>query len=92
MARVGASSPPPSTGQRSTTDGVFTAAEAEAFLAANQLSITSGKLGKALEQLSSGQRINRSADDAAGLAISEKMRSLIRGLQQGSRNGQEASR
>ena len=60
-----------------------------AINAQRNLSITSGKLGKALEQLSSGQRINRSADDAAGLAISEKMRSLIRGLQQGSRNGQD---
>ena len=57
--------------------------------AQRNLSITSGKLGRALEQLSSGQRINRSADDAAGLAISGKMRSIIRGLQQGSRNGQD---
>ena len=60
-----------------------------AINAQRNLSITSGKLGKALEQLSSGQRINRSADDAAGLAISEKMHSLIRGLEQGSRNGQD---
>lgn len=60
-----------------------------AINAQRNLSVTGGKLGKALEQLSSGQRINRSADDAAGLAISEKMRSLIRGLQQGSRNGQD---
>jgi len=47
------------------------------------------KMGKTLEKLSSGLRINRAADDAAGLAISEKMRSQIRGLQQGSRNGQD---
>ena len=60
-----------------------------AINAQRNLSVTSGKLGKALEQLSSGSRINRSADDAAGLAISEKMRSLIRGLHQGARNGQD---
>ena len=40
--------------------------------------------GKAMEKLSSGLRINRAADDAAGLAISEKMRSQIRGLNQAS--------
>jgi len=44
---------------------------------------------KSLEKLSSGQRINRAGDDAAGLAISEKMRSQIRGLDQGSRNAQD---
>ena len=60
-----------------------------AINAQRNLATTGTKLSKALEQLSSGQRINRSADDAAGLAISEKMRSLIRGLQQGSRNGQD---
>ena len=51
--------------------------------------ITGGKLAKALEQLSSGMRINRAADDAAGLAISEKMRSQISGMQQGLRNAQD---
>ena len=45
--------------------------------------------GKAMEKLNSGQRINRAADDAAGLAISEKMRSQIRGLNQASRNAQD---
>lgn len=44
---------------------------------------------KSTEKLSSGYRINRSADDAAGLAISEKMRLQIRGLSQGTRNGQD---
>jgi flagellin len=44
---------------------------------------------KSLEKLSSGLRINRAADDAAGLAISEKMRGQIRGLQQASRNAQD---
>ena len=45
--------------------------------------------GKAMEKLSSGLRINRAGDDAAGLAISEKMRSQIRGLNQASRNAQD---
>ena len=45
--------------------------------------------GKAMEKLNSGLRINRAADDAAGLAISEKMRSQIRGLNQASRNAQD---
>jgi len=46
-------------------------------------------LSKSLERLSSGLRINRAADDAAGLAISEKMRAQIRGLTQASRNAQD---
>ncbi|GMN99914.1 flagellin N-terminal helical domain-containing protein [Parageobacillus thermoglucosidasius] len=54
-------------------------------LAANQLSIS-----KNLERLSSGLRINRAADDAAGLAISEKMRSQIRGLEMAERNALDA--
>ncbi|MBN1069236.1 flagellin [Clostridium botulinum] len=45
--------------------------------------------GKSMEKLSSGLRINRAGDDAAGLAISEKMRGQIRGLDQASRNGQD---
>ncbi|MGG1557426.1 flagellin [Geobacillus thermoleovorans] len=54
-------------------------------LAANQSNIS-----KNLERLSSGLRINRAADDAAGLAISEKMRSQIRGLQMAERNALDA--
>jgi flagellin len=46
-------------------------------------------MGKSLEKLSSGLRINRAGDDAAGLAISEKMRSQIRGLDQATRNAQD---
>jgi flagellin len=46
--------------------------------------------GKSLEKLSSGLRINRAGDDAAGLAISEKMRAQVRGLDQASRNSQDA--
>ncbi|MCZ8493324.1 flagellin [Priestia megaterium] len=44
---------------------------------------------KSMEKLSSGQRINKAADDAAGLSISEKMRGQIRGLDQASRNAQD---
>ena len=53
------------------------------------LNLTSGAMGKNLERLSSGFRINRAADDAAGLAISEKMRAQIRGLNQATRNAQD---
>ena len=60
-----------------------------AINAQRNLSGTNIKLGRALEKLSSGLRINRAADDAAGLAISEKMRSQIRGMRQGSRNAQD---
>ncbi len=51
---------------------------------------TDNRLNKSLERLSSGLRINRAADDAAGLAISEKMRGQIRGLNQAMRNAQDA--
>ncbi|HEY8353476.1 MAG TPA: flagellin [Methylophilaceae bacterium] len=54
------------------------------------LSQTNSLLNKSLERLSSGLRINRAADDAAGLAISEKMRAQIRGLQTAQRNAQDA--
>ena len=57
--------------------------------AQRNLSTTNAKMGKTLEKLSSGLRINRAADDAAGLAISEKMRAQVRGLQQGQRNAQD---
>ncbi|MGG1519108.1 flagellin [Paenibacillus oryzisoli] len=55
-----------------------------------QLGNNTTATGKALEKLSSGLRINRAGDDAAGLAISEKMRSQIRGLEQATRNSQDA--
>ncbi|WP_297199551.1 flagellin [Thermanaeromonas sp.] len=54
-----------------------------------QLSINNMMAAKSLEKLSSGLRINRAGDDAAGLAISEKMRSQIRGLEQAIRNAQD---
>ncbi len=47
--------------------------------------------GKSMKKLSSGIRINRVVDDAAGLAISEKMSGQIRGLNQASRNAQDSS-
>ncbi len=53
------------------------------------LGATDNSLGKTLEKLSSGLRINRAADDAAGLAISEKMRAQIGGLKQAVRNAQD---
>jgi flagellin len=53
------------------------------------LEITGMKMGKVLEKLSSGYRINRAADDAAGLGISEKMRAQIRGTSQAIRNSQD---
>lgn len=55
-----------------------------------QLTSNTASTGKSLEKLSSGYRINRAGDDAAGLAISEKMRGQIRGLDQASRNAQDA--
>ena len=60
-----------------------------ALNANRQLGITTGKLSKSTEKLSSGYQINRAADDAAGLAISEKMRSQIRGLNKASNNAQD---
>ncbi|NME95929.1 flagellin [Clostridium cochlearium] len=60
-----------------------------AMNAHRQMGINIGQTGKATEKLSSGLRINRAGDDAAGLAISEKMRGQIRGLNQASRNAQD---
>lgn len=55
----------------------------------NQMTTNNSKTASSIEKLSSGLRINSAADDAAGLAISEKMRSQIRGLDQASRNAQD---
>src|SRR5690554_7357833 len=54
------------------------------------LGINNSGTAKSLEKLSSGFRINRAGDDAAGLAISEKMRAQIRGLNMASKNSQDA--
>ena len=61
----------------------------EAFNTHRQLTATSSAASKSMEKLSSGYRINRAADDAAGLAISEKMRGQIGGLAQAQRNAQD---
>ena len=60
-----------------------------AMNANRQLGITTGAQAKSSEKLSSGYRINRAGDDAAGLTISEKMRSQIRGLNKASDNAQD---
>ena len=60
-----------------------------AMNANRQLGITTGQQAKSSEKLSSGYRINRAADDAAGLTISEKMRSQVRGLNKASDNAQD---
>ena len=60
-----------------------------ALNAYRNLTVTDRNMSKSLERLSSGLRINRAADDAAGLAISEKMRAQIRGLNQAIANAQD---
>jgi flagellin len=62
----------------------------EAFDAHRQLEGTNAKLQQSMQRLSSGYRINTAADDAAGLAISEKLRGQISGLAQANRNAQDA--
>src|SRR5437764_5294949 len=62
----------------------------EAFNAHRNLASTESKRGTSMERLSSGYRINRAADDAAGLAISERLRGQIGGLDQAQRNAQDA--
>src|SRR5690242_6851945 len=62
----------------------------EAMGAHRNLLATSDKLSKSMERLSSGYRINRAADDAAGLAISEKLQTQVGGLDQAQRNAQDA--
>ena len=62
----------------------------EGFIAHRNLWCTEGYLARSMERLSSGYRINRAADDAAGLAISERLRGQITGLEQAQRNVQDA--
>lgn len=57
-----------------------------AMYANRQLGVTGSEVGKNIEKLSSGQRINRAGDDASGLAVSEKLRGQIRGLNQAEKN------
>jgi flagellin len=60
-----------------------------AMFADRSLRIVNDDVTKGMEKLSSGQRINRAGDDASGLAVSEKMRSQIRGLERASKNAQD---
>jgi flagellin len=60
-----------------------------AFNASRNLGISNSNLGKSLEKLSSGYRINRAGDDAAGLVISQKLRAEVSGLRQATRNSQD---
>jgi flagellin len=62
----------------------------EALSAHRYLVQTEGKIQKSMERLSSGYRINRAADDAAGLSITEKLQAQINGLEQAERNAQDA--
>jgi len=57
-----------------------------AMYANRTLGVTSTELNKNMEKLASGQRINRAGDDASGLAVSEKLRGQVRGLNQAQRN------
>lgn len=61
-----------------------------AINAQRNLSNITGDIGKSLERLSSGIRINKAGDDAAGLAISEKMRAQVKGLDMAKKNGQDS--
>src|SRR5690242_17418807 len=69
--------------------GMYINTNVAALEAQHRLSQTSAKYSQALERLSSGMRINRAADDAAGLAVSEKLRAQVRGLTQASANAQD---
>ena len=69
--------------------GMQIATNVAALNAQRNLAVTGVKMGKVLEKLSSGFRINRAADDAAGLGTSEKMRAQIRGSAQAVRNAQD---
>src|SRR3954464_5043709 len=60
-----------------------------AFNAYRNLSATDASMGKSLEKLSSGLRINRAGDDAAGLVISQNLRAQVGGLSQATRNAQD---
>jgi flagellin len=59
------------------------------LFAARQLGINTDEISRDMERLSSGLRVNRAGDDASGLAVSEKLRAQIRGLNQASRNTQD---
>ena len=60
-----------------------------AMIATNQMSKNTALAGNSMEKLSTGLRITKAGDDAAGLAVSEKMRAQIRGMEQAERNVQD---
>ena len=70
--------------------GVRINTNVEALNAQRNLSLSATAFGKSVEKLSSGLRINRASDDAAGLSISEKLRAQVKGLNQAQRNSQDA--
>lgn len=70
-------------------DGFYVRHNVTALYAHRQSTLNNGTLNRALERLSSGYRINRSADDVAGLAVSEKLRTQVRGYGQAIRNIQD---
>src|SRR4051812_13930832 len=76
---------------RRNTMGMSVNTNTAAMNAYRNLSVTNNQMSKSLERLSSGFRINRAADDAAGLAISEGLRSQIGGLTQAVRNTQDGT-
>src|SRR5438874_1885273 len=76
---------------RRNTVGLSVNTNIAAMNAYRNLSTTNSQMSKSLERLSSGFRINRAADDAAGLAISEGLRSQIGGLTQAVRNTQDGT-
>jgi flagellin len=75
--------------QEGTIMGLRINQNTDAFNSYRNLSVTQGQMSKSLEKLSSGFRINRAADDAAGLAISEGLRSQVGGLKVAVRNAQD---
>src|SRR4030088_1716076 len=80
---------PPSPARRSQFMSTRINTNVDAFIAQRNLSMTGLTYSKSVQKLSSGLRINSAADDAAGLAISEKLRAQIRGLGQAQRNAQD---
>jgi flagellin len=79
----------PQTRAKEDTMGLRINQNIAAFNSYRNLSVTDGQMSKSLEKLSSGFRINRAADDAAGLAISEGLRSQVGGLKVAVRNAQD---
>src|SRR4051794_40622404 len=75
--------------RRKTTMGLRVNNNIAALNAYRNLTTTDGQMARSLEKLSSGFRINRAGDDAAGLVVSEKLRSQVNGLKVATRNAQD---